>query len=617
MIPELLSPARDVETAKCAILAGADAVYIGAPKFGARKDAANSAEDIAQLCKFAHLYGCKVYVALNTILFDSEIESAARLCETLWDGGADAIIAQDLGLLGATDRRVKFHASTQCNIDSPQKAKFLEKAGFAAVVLARETGLAQTAETAKTVSVPIECFAHGALCVSYSGQCYLSYTIGGRSGNRGECAQPCRMLYEFADADGKRIAPPAYYLCLRDMNRIGRLSDMLDAGVSIFKIEGRLKDAAYVKNITAAYRAALDKQLKKRNLPKASFGEPQIAFAPDPQKSFNRLFCTYHLDGVEKGCSSFQTPKARGEYIGTAKKTFDGGFVFPRAENVFSNGDGLFFDIGESKNGFGAAVRSVDGEKVFVGRPDERVKIPPNAKIFRNRDVKFEEQLAAKISRKMAVEIEVAQTEDEYVFKISTADSRNASAEIRIKTADLPMAQNPESAARRLEESLSKLGDTAFRADCVKIGLRTFPHLRAADANALRRELVAKLEAEILAQYEKARTSYVRPLPRKCADQLRPPFDCDARANVSNKYARKFYESLGVNITDNAPEAGGDLDSIPLMRTRHCILRELGMCKKMGKFGGNFKEPFRLKSADGEFKITFDCKNCQMLLRRI
>lgn len=617
MIPELLSPARDVETAKCAILAGADAVYIGAPKFGARKDAANSAEDIAQLCKFAHLYGCKVYVALNTILFDGEIENAARLCETLWDDGADAIIAQDLGLLGATDRRVKFHASTQCNIDSPQKAKFLENAGFAAVVLARETGLAQTAETAKTVSVPIECFAHGALCVSYSGQCYLSYAIGGRSGNRGECAQPCRMLYEFADAAGKRIAPPAYYLCLRDMNRIGRLSDMLDAGVSIFKIEGRLKDAAYVKNITAAYRAALDEQLKKRNLPRASFGESQMAFAPDPQKSFNRLFCTYHLDGVEKGCSSFQTPKARGEYIGTAKKTFDGGFVFTRAENVFSNGDGLFFDIGENKNGFGAAVRSVDGEKVFVGRPDERVKIPPSAKIFRNRDVKFEEQLAAKISRKMAAEIEAAQTEDEYVFKISTADSRNASAEIRIKTADLQTAQNPESAARRLEESLSKLGDTAFRADCVKIGLRTFPHLRAADANALRRELVAKLEAEILAQYEKARTSYVRPLPRKCADQLRPPFDCDARANVSNKYARKFYESLGVNITDNAPEAGGDLDSIPLMRTRHCILRELGMCKKMGKFGGNFKEPFRLKSADGEFKITFDCKNCQMLLRRI
>ena len=329
MIPELLSPARDVETAKCAILAGADAVYIGAPKFGARKDAANSAEDIAQLCRFAHLYGCKVYVALNTILFDSEIESAARLCETLWDGGADAIIAQDLGLLGATDRRVKFHASTQCNIDSPQKAKFLENAGFAAVVLARETGLAQTAETAKTVSVPIECFAHGALCVSYSGQCYLSYAIGGRSGNRGECAQPCRMLYEFADADGKRIAPPAYYLCLRDMNRIGRLSDMLDAGVSIFKIEGRLKDAAYVKNITAAYRAALDEQLKKRNLPRASFGETQIAFAPDPQKSFNRLFCTYHLDGIEKGCASFQTPKARGEFIGIIKKSFDGGFVFP------------------------------------------------------------------------------------------------------------------------------------------------------------------------------------------------------------------------------------------------------------------------------------------------
>lgn len=612
MAPELLSPARDAHTAREAILAGADSVYIGAPLFGARKDAANSAGDIADLCRFAHLYGCKVYVALNTILFDSELQKAARMAEELWDAGADAIIAQDLGLLAAAGRRVKFHASTQCHIDSPDKARFLEAAGFAAVVLARETPLRQIAETARAVNVPVECFVHGALCVSYSGQCYLSYKIGGRSGNRGECAQPCRMKYEFEDSRGRRVAPPAYYLSLRDMNRLSALGEMLDAGVGIFKIEGRLKDAGYVKNITAAYRAELDRQLGARGLERASFGESRAAFRPDPKKSFSRLFCEYHLRGIERGCAGFSTPKARGEFIGAPRSAFAGGFEFAGADKIFSNGDGLFFED-ENGKGFGARVGRVSGNRVFVGRPEERLKIPPSAKIWRNRDVKFEAALAGKSSRKMRAEICVGESGTDYIFSIGLCDRRALGFEIRRAKSGFETAENFGAAREKLSESLARLGDTPFDCAAPQICCRSLPRIRASEANALRRGLVRGLEEKIISEYEKSRTSYSRPLPRKISF-ANPPFECDARANAANAGAEKLYAAMGFEISSRAPEAGGDASAIPLMRARHCILRELGMCRKEGKLPQKFKEPLFLRSADGRFPVRFDCVNCQMFV---
>lgn len=612
MTPELLSPARDAPAAREAILAGADSVYIGAPLYGARKDAANSAGDIASLCRFAHLYGCKVYVALNTILFDSELPKAARMAEELWDAGADAIIAQDLGLLAATARRVKFHASTQCHIDSPDKARFLEAAGFAAVVLARETPLRQIAETARAVKIPVECFVHGALCVSYSGQCYLSYKIGGRSGNRGECAQPCRMKYEFEDSLGKRVAPPAYYLSLRDMNRLSALGEMLDAGAGIFKIEGRLKDAGYVKNITAAYRAELDRQLGARGLERASFGESRAAFEPDPKKSFSRLFCEYHLRGIERGCASFSTPKARGEFIGAPRSAFAGGFELGGADKIFSNGDGLFFES-ESGGGFGARVGRVSGDRVFVGRPEERLKIPPDAKIWRNRDAKFEAALSGKSARKMRAEIRAEESETDYIFSIALRDRRALGFEIRRAKSGFETAENFGAAREKLSESLARLGDTPFECGAPRIGCRSLPQIKASEANALRRELVHGLEEKIISEYEKSRTSYSRPLPRKISF-ANPPFECDARANAANAEAEKLYAAMGFKISSRAPEAGGGASAIPLMRARHCILRELGMCRKEGKLPQKFKEPLFLRSADGKFPLRFDCANCQMFV---
>lgn len=317
---ELLSPAKNAEIAKSAILAGADSVYIGASAFGARAAAANPVEDIEALCKFAHLFGCRIYVALNTILDDGELDAAARLAWSVYRAGADALIIQDFGLLECGLPPMPLHASTQCHLATPDKARFLEACGFDTIVVARELSLDEISEISKSVSCKIECFAHGALCVSYSGQCYLSHAVGGRSGNRGECAQPCRMPYSLENSEGKEVMEPAHYLSLRDMNRSKGLGEMLDAGVGVFKIEGRLKDAEYVKNITALYRKRLDAELEKRGVKKLSYGKSSAAFEPSAQKTFNRLFTEYHLRGTQGGNESFATPKARGEPIGTVER---------------------------------------------------------------------------------------------------------------------------------------------------------------------------------------------------------------------------------------------------------------------------------------------------------
>ena len=612
MTPELLSPARDLPTAIDAILSGADSVYIGAPEFGARKSAANSVEDIKKLCEFAHLYGCKVYAALNTILYDAELPRAAKIAEELWDAGVDAIIAQDLGLLRVASRRIKFHASTQCHADSADKAGFLEAAGFAAVVLARETPLEGISAAAGAIGVPIECFVHGALCVSYSGQCYLSYKIGGRSGNRGECAQPCRMLYEFIDANGAEIAPPRHYLSLRDMNRISALSEMIDAGARILKIEGRLKDSGYVKNATAAYRAALYEQLKKRGLPRASYGESRAVFSPDLQKTFNRRFCLYHLRGIERGCGSFSTPKAIGEFLGEAEAVFPGGFKMKNAEKIFSNGDGLFFETGLG-GGFGAGVSAVEGDTVKIGRPGEKLCIPPRAKIWRNRDVKFERALAGKISRKMPVRISVSDAGEFYLFSILTSDNRGISFSLKERKSDFEESKNFLSEKNKFLQALSRLGDTPFECPEPKIECQTLPHMPVSKIGELRRGLADGLKMRILEEYEKQRLSYERPLPRKIKFS-KPPFETDARANIANREAEKMYADMGFKISARAPEAGGDISKIPLMRTRHCVLRELGMCRKEVKLDRRFSEPFFLKSRDGKFPLRFDCANCQMFV---
>ncbi len=609
LLLELLSPARDVGTAREAILAGADSVYIGAPEFGARSAAGNSVADIAELCRFAHLYSCRVYAAVNTILTDAEIPRACRLMDELYAAGVDAAIVQDMGLVRECKSPMPFHSSTQCHLSTPEKARFLSACGFDTLVLARELSLDEISAISSSVSNRLECFVHGALCVSYSGQCYLSAAIGGRSGNRGECAQPCRMKYSLTDANGKKIAPDAYFLSLRDMDRSASIPELVAAGVSVFKIEGRLKNADYVKNITAYYSRILDRLVAENpdKFGRLSCGTSRVPFEPNPSKTFSRLSTEYHLHGISAGNESFATPKARGEFLGAVEKPFSGGFRFSDAGKIFSNGDGLFF---EGARQFGASVCGIDGDRVFIGTPAERLMPEVGAKIWRNRDAAFEKSLKGGMSRRMRIDIAVSRGESGWRF--CAADARGNSAEILFPETDAEASQNFAAAAGRLRENLSKLSDTPFAAVAVRIDADTLPFLRAAEVNSIRRGLVEKLSENILQNYQEARSKRVRRQPRKI-DFAKPPFSPDAFANVYNESARAFYGEMGFEISESAPETRRDFSGLRAMITRHCILRELGMCKKTNP-PKNFKEPFRLSDGRISLEVKFDCARCGMTL---
>lgn len=609
LLLELLSPARDVGTAREAILAGADSVYIGAPEFGARSAAGNSVADIAELCRFAHLYSCRVYAAVNTILTDAEIPRACRLMDELYAAGVDAAIVQDMGLVRECKSPMPFHSSTQCHLSTPEKARFLSACGFDTLVLARELSLREISAISSSVSNRLECFVHGALCVSYSGQCYLSAAIGGRSGNRGECAQPCRMKYSLTDANGKKIAPDAYFLSLRDMDRSASIPELVAAGVSVFKIEGRLKNADYVKNITAYYSRILDRLVAENpdKFGRLSCGTSRVPFEPNPRKTFSRLSTEYHLHGISAGNESFATPKARGEFLGAVEKPFSGGFRFPDAGKIFSNGDGLFF---EGARQFGASVCGIDGDRVFIGTPAERLMPEVGAKIWRNRDAAFEKSLKGGMSRRMRIDIAVSRGESGWRF--CAADARGNSAEILFPETDAEASQNFAAAAGRLRENLSKLSDTPFAAVAVRIDADTLPFLRAAEVNSIRRGLVEKLSENILQNYQAARSKRVRRQPHKI-DFAKPPFSPDAFANVYNESARAFYGEMGFEISESAPETRRDFSGLRAMITRHCILRELGMCKKTNP-PKNFKEPFLLSDGRISLEVRFDCARCGMTL---
>ncbi len=604
---ELLSPAKDVEVAKAAILAGADSVYIGAKSFGARASAGNSVEDIASLCEFAHLYSCSVYTTINTILTDAELEQACELIDNLYQVGVDAIIVQDMGLVKKSQTPIPFHASTQCHLTTPEKAKFLDACGFDTLVLARELSLDEIRKISASVDNRLECFVHGALCVSYSGQCYLSAAIGGRSGNRGVCAQPCRMKYNFVDSTGKNIAPDAHYLSLRDMNRSSSLIEMIEAGVSVFKIEGRLKNVEYVKNVTAYYRQALDKIIEDSGgkYCRHSYGESSRSFTPDPQKTFSRNFTEYHLHGISDGNESFATPKARGEYIGEIKKTFDGGFYYSNADKIFSNGDGIFI---ESKKQLGANIQKVVGDKVYVGAPTEKIYIEKGS-LWRNKDICFERALQMPLMRKIPILISVKEDSLRWLFSVMTCDLRNVSALISVDKSSFECSQNLDGAVERFSQNLAKTGNSSFTAN-VDIDVKSLPYMKVSQINQLRRQLLEGLQKNIILEYEKSRLAKKRRISQKIDFEV-VPFNLDKYTNIFNNAAKEFYRDMGFDISENAPETLSTMENVRLMTTRHCILRELGKCKKLGNIQG-FKEPFYLKNADIELRLDFDCKRCGM-----
>lgn len=485
---ELLAPAKNLECGMAAIDHGADAVYIGAPKFGARAAAVNSLEDIAALVEYAHLYNVRIYVTVNTILKDEELKETEEMIRALYRVGVDALIVQDMGITGLELPPIPLHASTQMDNRTAEKVRFLADAGFRQVVLARELSLREIGKIHEACpDVPLEIFVHGALCVSYSGQCYVSQACFGRSANRGECAQFCRLPFSLVDSNDRVIAKDKHLLSLKDLNQSEELEALLDAGASSFKIEGRLKDVSYVKNVTAAYRQKLDAILARRKeYVRASSGSCRYAFKPQLDKSFSRGFTHYFLHGRTRDVFSFDTPKSLGEEMGTMKEA-RGNYLTVAGLKSFNNGDGVCY-IDEQGKLQGFRINRVEGNKLY---PQEMPRIKPRTVLYRNFDQEFEKILARRSSeRKMAVAIRLADTAFGFALTLTDEDDNRV-------TLSLPRAKEPARTPQEenLKTQLAKLGNTPFEAECVDIDFTENWFLPASVLADFRRQAIEKLIA--------------------------------------------------------------------------------------------------------------------------
>lgn len=594
---ELLAPAKNLETGIAAIDHGADAVYIGAAQFGARKAAGNSVEDISRLAEYAHLFGAKVYVTLNTIIYDSEVQDVERLVAELYNAGADALIVQDMGVGGMNIPPIPLHASTQMDNRTVEKARFLAGVGFPRIVLARELSLEQIKEIHDAVpDTELEVFVHGALCVSYSGQCYASQHCFGRSANRGECAQFCRLAFDLVDADGNVAARGRHLLSLKDMNRSEHIEEMLDAGVTSFKIEGRLKDVSYVKNVTAYYRAKLDEVMARRKeYIRSSYGCCTPQFVPSPDKSFNRGFTDYLLYGKRGDMASFDTPKSKGEYMGRVK--FVSRDYFTVTGGVFNNGDGACF-IARDGRLQGFHINRVEGNRIY---PQGMPAVESGDELFRNYDCAFERQLSRPDApRKIALNLCFSESSDGFV--LSGKDEGGAECSVKLTFEKQP-ARSPQRS--NIVTQLQKWGGTPFAVTGVNVEMSEEWFVPSSLLSDLRRSLCDSL-------LEKHKGMVERTDMRLNESSVPYPLDVlDYKGNVANGKAAAFYHAHGVVKSDAAYELA-PVDGAVLMFCKHCIKYSMGWCTKNGSKHG-FKEPFYLVSGDGKrFRLSFDCRNCQM-----
>lgn len=598
---ELLAPAKNAEIGKEAILHGADAVYIGAPRFGARSAAGNSLDDLAGLIDFAHRFDARVYITFNTLLHDHELAEAERLIDRLYRIGADALIVQDMGITRLDIPPIALHASTQTDNRTREKVQFLEQCGFSQVVLARELSLAEIREISASVRVPLEIFVHGALCVSYSGQCYLSQAMCGRSANRGECAQYCRLPYTLVDGRGRIVARDKHLLSLRDLNQSDRLEELLDTGVSSLKIEGRLKEMAYVKNCTAYYRQALDRIFARRpEYRRASTGTSTIDFTPRLEKSFNRGFTHYFLDGrTASPIASPDTPKSLGEYVGEVKQTDRTSFVVAGTTSLH-NGDGLCFfnDRGEFE---GVRVNRAEGNRVF---PASRCGITPHTTLYRNLDFEFEKLLARPTAhRRIAIDMRLYAVPDG--FALTLTDECGHQVTVREDTPHQP-ARTPQQETQ--QKQLGKLGTTIYAATRIDIDLDESFFIPASTLSKLRQRGVESLDrVRRLAYRPDRRLPENRSVPY-------PQSTLSYRGNVSNHLAEQFYREHGVTSIDPAFETKA-VEGVPLMFTRHCIRHMLGYCKKTPA-GKELSEPLTLLYKGERLTLHFDCRACEMTVQR-
>lgn len=592
---ELLAPAKNLECGIAAIDHGADAVYIGAPHFGARAAAGNSIEDIHKLCDYAHPFGVKVYVTVNTILYDDEIEATRQLLLDLETVGVDAILVRDMAVLKlAAGTSMNLHASTQTDNRTPEKVRWLKSLGFTRTVLARELSVEEIAKIhAEVPDMPLEVFVHGALCVSYSGLCYASQHCFQRSANRGECAQFCRMRFSLVDADGQDIEHERYLLSLKDMNQSNHLLELIEAGATSFKIEGRLKDAAYVKNVTAAYSQRLDAIIHQHpdQYCRASQGHCDYSFTPDLNRTFNRGYTTYFLHGRQPNIASFDTPKAIGEFVGTVKEIRGDSFNVAGVAS-FANGDGLCFQNGDRLEGFRA--NRVEVNRIFPYKMPQGLR--PGMRLYRNNDQEFERLLSGQSARrKIAVCLALKAVEGGFELSAKTCDSSQGLS----KGVFLPSAHQKaqKSPRENLVRQLTRLGDTIYECSDVDIPADFDYFIPNSQLSELRRLLVGELSRPVAAVPSASVHQEQLPVPAYSYPYL---------YNISNRLSSAFY---GTEKTAYELKGGEG----PIMQCRHCIRYSLGYCVKHGGKRPTWREPLSLVLGDGRrFRLEFDCKNCQM-----
>lgn len=615
---ELLSPAKTAEIGREAILHGADAVYIGGPAFGARHNASNTLEDIAGLVEFAHRYRARIFVTMNTILHDAELETAEKQIRQLYDAGVDALIVQDMAMFELDLPPIQLHASTQCDIRTVEKAKFLSQVGFSQLVLARELTIEQIRAIRAQVDTPLEYFVHGALCVAFSGQCYISHADTGRSANRGDCSQACRLPYTLSDGQGRVVAYEKHLLSMKDNDQSRNLEALVDAGIRSFKIEGRYKDMGYVKNITAHYRLLLDEILERRpELARASSGRTEVMFTPDVDKNFHRGHTDYFAQGRQQTIGAFDSPKYVGVELGTVARI--GGDNFDLVtDSPMANGDGLNYmhkreTVGIQANTVQKLSEDAEGQRWRVF-PNEGLATLPGLKvgtvIHRNRDHQWEAALTKKSSeRKVRANLRLEDTSEGLRLTVTDEDGITTTTHAQLA---LQPAQQADQALAGLRTSLAKLGNTMFEAGTIEVALSQPWFVPASAINGLRRDAIAAQEAARLAAWQ--RPERAQPVEPPAAY---PETQLSYLANVYNEKARAFYHKHGVKLIAAAYESHEEPGEVPLMITKHCLRFSFNLCPKQAKGvqgvqGQVRAEPMTLVSGAETYTLKFDCKPCEM-----
>jgi len=595
---ELLSPAGSAEIGIAAINHGADAVYIGAPKFSARAQAGADLKDISRLIRHAHFYRAKVYVALNTMLTDAELSESREMIHQVYDAGADGLIIQDMGILELDLPPIPLIASTQMHNTTPEKIKFLQDIGFWRVILARELSLAEIAGIRKITAIGLEAFVHGALCVSYSGQCYMSQAVAGRSGNRGRCVQPCRSHYTLFDADGNMVSKDQYLLSLRDMNRLSAIPDLISAGVTSFKIEGRYKSIHYVKNVTAAYRLAIDRFIATHHgYSKASSGINAFSFEPDVERTFNRGYTDYYLSETQAKIASLATQKSIGKRLGTITAVGKNHFLIDTPE--IHNGDGLCFFTKDGKLS-GCRVQRADGPKII---PNTMRGLAAGLTVNRNADQAFEKVLNQSTGeRRIRVLMRFEQDENNIRLFATDEDEHQVRASVALPFA---LSRNPVDCVKRIEKQLARSGNTPYIVLKIEVVPKSPGFIPVGMLNSLRRNVLDQL-TRIRQESDLRQT-----IPFVPNSVAYPEKILDYRANVANSRALAFYKRHGAMVIEPAFEYLSDHTGKTVMTTRYCIRYQLDLCSRSSP-GQTIQEPLRIRDAHHTYRLHFDCDRCTM-----